>query len=289
MPATPDLPVHLSLVLFQNQHNSIPGSAVRKLRKETPVQPEITLQPEAGALREISPQARSAETDDLFRAGGVSLIVGAVGATVFNLLFPRADDPANTAAVLAMMTENETMRQVTFLGVTAALWIITVGISGICWSITTAPAVIWARLGLWGALIGAGIFTVASGIGMVATGAATEWMAAGADLASVEFAVAAALNAADDGVWFMSIIVYWGALGMVGVAMLRSGLFPRWLSTALLVFGFANVLLAGVPLAVGGPSAGLMLVFAAIAQLTIVWALVAGIWMLRSNPSTIDR
>ncbi len=63
---------------------------------------------------------------------------------------------------------------------------------------------------------GVTLFTAASALGLAATGAAVEWVAAGAEPTGPKYAVAAALNHADDAVWFLSIVAYWGAPALYG-------------------------------------------------------------------------
>lgn len=217
------------------------------------------------------------------RVTAVCLLAGAAFATLFNVLFPRADDPSDTAAVLTMMAENEALRQGSFLGVTAGLWLLTAGISGICKSLDSEPTATWARFGFYGVLVGAALFTVSTGIGLAATEAAIGWVNASADSASVEFAAASALNAADDGVWSMSIVTYWLGLGLVGLAILGSRSFPMWSGWTLLLLGFGNAAFTGLPMAFSGVSQGLILAFAVLAQLTILWAFAMGVWILRRS------
>jgi hypothetical protein len=213
------------------------------------------------------------------RVTGIALVAGAAVLLVFNLLFPRADDPWDIPAVLEMMAENAALRQASFLAVTAGLLAVTAGIAGI----QRAVGTFCARIGLYGALVGATLFAAAAGLGMAATGAAVQWVDTGSDVASAEYAIAAALNLADDHVWFWSIIVYWTALGLLGAAMASESPFPRSMGLALMVIGFATAGLVGVPLAFGVEAPGLFLAFGAGGMLTTLWALAAGIWTLRSQ------
>jgi hypothetical protein len=212
---------------------------------------------------------------------GSAFVGGAMVIIVFNALFPRVADPWDTFAVLTMMVENQTMRQVSFLAVTVGLLAITAGLIGVERSLSVGSAAVLARIGLYAALVGSALFAVAAGLGMAATGAAIEWASAGLDVTSTEYAVAAALNHADDGVWFLSIITYWGGLGLLGAAMVASQTFPRWLGVWILVVGLAAATLVGVPLAFGVQAPVLFLLFGAMGMLTALWALTTGLWVLR--------
>jgi hypothetical protein len=217
------------------------------------------------------------------RLTGASLTAGAVALLVFNPLFPRADDPWDVPAVLAMMAENATLRQSSFLAITVGLLAVTAGLVGI----QRSMGIVWARLGLYAVLVGVTLFATAAGLGMAATGAAVGWVDAGSDVESVEYAIAAALNLADDHVWFWSIITYWTGLGLLGAAIASHTTFPRWLGLPLAVIGFATAAFVGVPLALGVEAPALFLVFGVCGGLTTLWVLAAGIWILR-HPTAID-
>ena len=247
------------------------------------MQHQIAAHHGVGLLPDMAPAESASERRRALAFVGVCFISASVIATLFNIVFPRASDPTDTAAVLSMMAENQAIRQVSFLGITASIWILTAGMAVIASTTKSAPAMLWSRLGLAGLLIGAALFTAATGIGMVATGAATEWIAAGAGTASAEYAIAAALNHADDGLWFMAIIAFWGALGVMGIGIRDGELLPRWTGWTLIALGFGNAAVAGIPLAYAGMSASIVIVFAVLAQLTLLWALVAGIWMFRRS------
>jgi hypothetical protein len=243
----------------------------------------------AQALSGTRVQQETTGRHSVYRAAGGCLVAGAVLTTVFNVLFPRAADPADTVAVLTVMAGNEVRHLISFLGVTAGLWLLTAGIAGIYRSLSAGPGAVWARFGFYGLLVGAAVFTVATGLGMATTRAAVDWVAAGSDPASAQYAIAAALNAADDGVWSLSIIAYWAALGVLGIGIIRGRIYPRWSGSAIVALGFANALLVGVPLAYGVVNQSMFLLFAGLAQLTIVWALATGIWMLRARQQNADE
>jgi hypothetical protein len=247
------------------------------------MQEAIQSRPEEQQVPAIAADATGPEGLVSLRYAGILMIAGVIVATVFNVLFPRADDPADTTAVLTMMAENQVLRQVSFLGVTVGLLIVTAGVAGVIWALNSGRAQYSARIALYGLLIGAGIFTASAGIGLAATEAAIDWVAAGSDTSSSEFVIAAAMNHADDGVWAISLVVYWGALGLTGIALLQDERFPRWSGWAIMALGFGVAAFAGVPMAVQGVSQGLTIVFAVLAQLSLIWVLVVGIWILRNT------
>jgi hypothetical protein len=215
------------------------------------------------------------------RSTGWLLVTGGVLALAVNAVFPRVDDPWDTAAVLSMMAENETRRQLSFLGVTVAILTLAAGVSGIQRLVRGGPGESWARLGLAGVQLGAVLLVASVGLGLAATPAAVSWVEAGSLDAGTELAIAATLNVADDHIWFMSIISFWAGLGAIGVGMSRTGHFPRWSGWVIAGVGFAAAGIVGVPLAYGVESPALLIVFGILATASAIWAVVTGAWMLR--------
>lgn len=215
------------------------------------------------------------------RAGGVTLIAGAVVLLVANVAFPRAADPWDVPAVLMMMVDDRVLRQASFLAVTAGLWAVTAGLlSPDRWLQDDAAS---ARIARHLAVVGVTLFTTASALGMAATGAAVEWVAAGAEPTGPEYAVAAALNHADDAVWFLSLVAYWGALALYGRVMVRSAAVPQWLGAWVLVVGTVTAVFVGLPLTVGVEVPALLVAFGVLGGLTTLWALTLGVWMVRAT------
>lgn len=215
------------------------------------------------------------------RAGGVALTSGAVVLLAANAVFPRATDPWDVPEVLQMMVDDRLLRQTGFLALTAGLWAITAGLLSLGrWLQDDAT---WGTLARHLAVVGVTLFTTASALGLAATGAAVEWVAAGAEPAGPEYAVAAALNRADDAIWYLSTVAYWGALAIYGLAMIRYALVPRWLGAWMLIMGTVTAVLVGLPLAVGVEAPALLVTFGVLGGLTSLWALTLGMWTIRAT------
>jgi hypothetical protein len=219
--------------------------------------------------------------DQRATAAGVAMTGGAVVLLAGNVLFPRAEDAWDVAGVLTMMADGRALRQVSFLLVTGGLWVATAGLVAIDRRLADGPAGLWARWGRSLAVVGVTLFTAASALGLAATGAAVTWVVAGADPTGADYAVAAALNLADDAVWYLSIVAYWSALALYGLAMVRSERVPTWLGWWGVGVGVATAVAVGAPLAVGVESMGLLLAFGVLATLSTLWLLALGIWALR--------
>lgn len=207
---------------------------------------------------------------------GRLLAAGGLGALVFNLVFPRADDPWDPSSVLTMMAESPLRRQLAFIGATVSVLLI----SGCLIELavrTRRPA------GRWGAglvALGATAFTVATALGLSATGPARSWE--GGSAIEADFLMAVTLNRADDYVWYLAIFVLWTGIGMVGLSL--RGDLSRIASTALAAVGFAAGVGVGLPLALGVESTALLAAFGALATVTAAWALVVGLRMGRVAP-----
>ena len=215
------------------------------------------------------------------RVAGTALTGGAVVLLLANVAFPRAADPWDVPAVLTMMVDSQALRQASFVALTVGLWAVTAGLIGL--EPRLRDAAVCARLARHLAVVGITLFTAACALGLAATGAAVEWSGAGAEPTSPEYAVAAALNRADDAIWFLSIIAYWGALALYGRAMIRSAVVPRWLGVCILVVGTVTALLVGLPLAVGVEVPALLVAFGVLGGLTTLWALTLGVWTIRAT------
>jgi steroid 5-alpha reductase family enzyme len=116
---------------------------------------------------------------------------------------------------------------------------------------------------------------------MAAAGAAANWLAAPAAGQATAYSVAASLYAASAAVETMSIIVFWLALVFLGIGMVLSTVYPRWMGWVGIVLGIATVAAVGIIEAFAGPSSTLELTFMVLSLLTTLWALVIGIWVAR--------
>ncbi len=224
-----------------------------------------------------------AKGDALSRIAGISFIVGAVLLLVFNALLPRVSDPTNTQAVLQNIAANRGgVWELYHLLLAAGIWGLMIGVVGVYRSVTTGSAAVWARLGFYGVIVGTTLWSVLfalEGLGLAAV--VGEWAkASGADKATL-FLVASSLGKINLGLFSMTIIAYWLALTFVGIGMVLSTVYPKWLGWAAIVLSVAIVAAVGVPQALTEMTQTLQLLFVILSLLITLWALVLGIWITR--------
>ena len=221
--------------------------------------------------------------DDVFqRIAGVCLIVGSVVGAIFNILAPRVDDPNDMAKVTQSISDNMGgFWEADKLLLAASMWVLMVGSVGVYRSIPTGGAAAWARVGLYGVLVGTALWSVAfalEGLGLPPTVELWE-TATGAEKTTL-FHIASALIHVRLGLLSIIIIVYWLALAFLGIGMTLSGVYPRLLGWPPIVLG-VGLVIVGLITAFAEYSQVLNLSFGVLALLNTVWALALGIWITR--------
>ncbi len=216
--------------------------------------------------------------DVLQRLGGIAFIIGGILTLVFSALYPRPDDPASTQQALTRLAEDEGLSNIVYLGLAVGMWAMMIGVVAVYRSISAAGAAAWARLGFYGVIVGTTVMTVTLAVGWATTGAAA--VTGGTEPGTAAYTIAAALNAVGNSIFLMSVIVFWMALAFLGIGMALSTVYPKWMGWVLLILGVLIVAVAGIAI-VGDPSQALDIIFAVLAGLTSIWAIVVGIWVTR--------
>ena len=218
--------------------------------------------------------------DGLQKLGSAGFIIGAILLVIFNVLFPRVSDPSNVQEMLKKWGEQEVLTQICALLLAVGIWGTMAGAMGVYRSISTGGAA-WARLGFYGIVVGTTIWTITFALVMASAGAAANWVVAPAASKATTYSVAAAVYAASGATEIMSIIVFWLALVFLGIGMVLSAVYPRWMGWVSVVLGIAIVVAAGVIPAFAGPRSALQLIFMILSLLSTIWILVVGIWVAR--------
>ncbi|MFQ5814743.1 MAG: hypothetical protein ACE5I2_16315 [Anaerolineae bacterium] len=228
-------------------------------------------------------QQQIAKGDVLQRLAGVSFIVGAIVTGVFNILHPRISDPTDMQAFIQGVADNNGgFWEVDHLLLAVGVWALMIGIVGVYRSISTGGAAAWARLGFYGAVVGTTLWTALFALmGLGLSEVVEQWeKAAGADKATL-FLVASSLARFEGGLSSMSVIVYWLAFVFLGIGMVLSTVYPKWVGWPIIILGVLTVAAVGIPVALAGISQTLEILFVILSMLTLVWALVLGVWITR--------
>ena len=219
--------------------------------------------------------------DVLLRLAGISFIVGAIVTGAFNILAPRSGDPTDMQAGIQAIAANKAFFQVDQLLLAVGIWIVMIGIVGVYRSISNGGAAAWARVGFYGVIIGITLWTARFAMGIGSAELAEQWqMATGADKATL-FMVISSIHYIIVALQSVAVIIYWLALVFLGIGMVLSVVYPKWLGWVPIVLGAATVAIVGVPQALAGESLIFQILFAIFSMLTLLWALVLGIWITR--------
>jgi len=159
-------------------------------------------------------------------------------------------------------------------------WAATVGMGEVHRSIVARGAD-WARWGFYFLTIGATLWTIGMSLDITYSAALVNWQTAPREGKETAHIIAQIFSGLGFGRGFfpLEVIEIWMALGFMGIGMVRSRIYPRWLGLAGLVLG-----VVGVPLGIAetftGREASLN-IFKGLMVLTTFWFLAVGIWVAR--------
>jgi hypothetical protein len=214
------------------------------------------------------------------RLGSAGFIVGATLLVIGNLVMPYTTTPtSNIREMLKPLGEQAFRAEIASLLIAAGFWAMMIGATGIYHSFTAGGAA-WVRLGFYFLVVGTTLQTVSLSLDVATASAVANWLAASAEGQEAAWSVVVVLNAVGRGVIPMTWIVYWLGFAFLGIAMVRSALYPRWL-------GWVGLILATPVVAVGiiqtftARTTTITLAFVVLALLTNFWALAVGIWVAR--------
>lgn len=216
-----------------------------------------------------------------YRIGATAMIAGTVLALVFNVVHGRASDATNTEAQLRLAADKGPWILI-HLGLFVGVLLVTGGLLALSRSLDWEAGSAWARFAVGGALIGGALFTALMAMdGIVLKRIADAWAAGGVDRAAL-FQLGHLVregNSALLSLWTIEFLG--GTLLMMGVALGRSSLYPRWAGLAGVVLGVAG-LLDGFAMALGGLTFGVFNVgFTAVSILATIWLFATGVLLWR--------
>lgn len=218
------------------------------------------------------------EKQTLHKAGAICACLGAIATGVFNRMHPEPVDPAGFLSLVAGSPHWADIHW----GLMIGLVLMQFGFAAVTLTLREQPsrndAGGWAQFGLYTQLVGLALW-----IGVFATEAALKQLADGliADPALMSGAWAVA-SLGDVGVT-AATFVYWLGIALLGIALLVSERYPRWMGAIGLVLGVVMSLGVGLPRAFLGQSAWTEKIgFPVLSIATLVWTLALGVLLWRT-------
>ena len=208
-----------------------------------------------------------------FIIGAILIIVGNIWVTTIGL--------GNPMEALDKYSENVQVLQIVALVITFGYWAAMIGVIALQDSISAAGA-IWARLGLYFMIMGGTLWTLGMSLDITYSNLIANWLAAsagGEEFARNLITIYSPTNGIGRGIFPMNVMSNWMAFGFLGIGMVRSSIYPRWLGWFGILLGIIGLPL-GALMAITGREA-VWVFFTVLSFMTILWFLTLGIWMAR--------
>ncbi len=217
--------------------------------------------------------------DTLQKISSVGFIIGAILLVNGSLLLPQAAVPNSNWQEMQKELGDQAVRfQASALLMTFGYWAVMIGTAGVYRSITMGGAA-WARMGFYLLLMGTAVVTVGMSLDVSYPAAIVNWLAAPAAAKETAYSVVAAIPGIGRGTFPMIEIVIWLAFALLGIGMVQSAVYPRWLGLVGLILGISGVLLGIMQTFTGRESS--FILYLVLVFLTVLWWLVIGIWVAR--------
>ncbi len=218
--------------------------------------------------------------DALQKISSAGFIIGAILMTIGSLLLPSSLGISRWKEMITQVGEQAALLQACALLITFGYWGLMIGVAGIYRSIAgngpAASGSAWARLGCYFNLMGTAMWTMGMSIGDVAyPAAAATWLSASVDSKEAAYIAVMAIPGITRGLFPMEVIAMWLAFTFLGIGMVRSDVYPRWLGWMGLLLGAVGIPL-GVMQAFTGRESTLG-IFMVLNVSTVLWALLTGV------------
>lgn len=220
--------------------------------------------------------------DTLQRISSTGFIVGAILIAAGGLLMPHANTPtSDLQQMLKPLGEHEFLTQLSSLLMAIGFWAVMLGATGVLRSINVGGSA-WACMGFNFILMGTVLWTISLSGDVATASNVSNWLAAPADTKEAAWSAIAALSVSGRGLLALTWMIYWLGLAFLGIAMIQSDVYPRWLGWAALIMSIPVIALGTIQ--VFAPrSITLTLIFSMLMMLTILWNLITGIWVARKT------
>jgi hypothetical protein len=217
------------------------------------------------------------------RIGSIGFIIGAILLVVSQFLLPRVSGLSGIQLLPALLTnfgEQQGLVQMCALFMAFGIWGTMIGWVGVYRSISTGGGAAWVRLGFYGIVVTAAARTITFALLMATAMRAAVWLAAPDATKAVALGAAGALLAAYTAMQNMSHIVY-GLHVFLGIGMVISAVYPRWMGWGVIVLGVVVMAVEGVMPVFTGPGTVPAMIYNVLGTLSHLWILVVGIWVAR--------
>jgi hypothetical protein len=219
--------------------------------------------------------------DALQKIGSAGFIVAAVLVAVGNT-YVASLDLSNPTVAQERMSGQIVIFQAVVLLILFGWWALLIGAAAVQRSIMAAGAA-WARVGLFFMIMGTILWTLGIVLDIAYSDLIAKWTAAPAASKESAYNVLMTLfppgAGLGRGLFPITLMCSWLAFAFLGIGMIHSAIYPRWLGWLGSILGILGVLL-GIVMTFTGREAFFML-FTVLAFVSILWLLMSGIWMAR--------
>ena len=218
--------------------------------------------------------------DTLQKTSSAGFVLGALLIAGSGLFMPHANTPtSDLQQMLKPLGEHEFLTQLSSLLIAIGFWAVMLGAMGVYRSINAGGSA-WAQMGFSFVLMGTVLWTVSLSGDVAVASNVSNWLAAPADSKEAMWSAIAALSVSGRGLLAVTWMIYWLGLAFLGVAMIQSDIYPRWLGWVGLIVSIPVTALGAIQAFVPR-SIILTLVFSMLMILTTLWNLATGIWVAR--------
>jgi hypothetical protein len=219
-----------------------------------------------------------------FIIGAVMILIGNIWVTMVGL--------GNPTEALGTFSENVHLLQIVALLITFGWWAVLIGVVGVYQSISTSGAT-WARLAMVFMILGSTLWTLGMALDISYSNLIANWLSA--PDSSKEFArnlitIYSPTLGIGRGLFPVNVMSNWLAFGFLGIGMIRSSIYPRWLARAGLVLGFIGLTVGATMVFIGREA--IWVYFTVLAFVSLLWLLSLGTWMAKeawSKPSSREE
>ena len=214
------------------------------------------------------------------RVGAVAAIAGALTLFAATLLHPMDADPNDPAAAFAEYA-GDSIWVASHLGQFLGVALLGAALVALAATLDSGNASAFAHIGVAGTAASVAAAAALQAVdGVALKGMVDRWAAASGEGRARAFEAAFAVRQIEIGLASLSSVLFGLTIVTLGVALIFSRRFPKWLGWVGLAGGIASIV-AGIALAYSGFSAIAMMLSLSASAVLLLWALAVGALMWR--------